>query len=226
MKTALDFSDVLASSVHDIKNSLAMAMNILDSLVADPETRIGDKGKLNALQKEAQRANNNLIQLLSLYKLEKQQLSPNIGEVNVDEFLEELLAENSTLVQTMGITVDIDCDDMLTGYFDENLIRGVLNSTLGNAERYTRSRILLSAAEEGGYLVIRIEDDGDGYPGHMLQSTRGKTTSDAFSSGHTQLGLVFAAAIAELHTAGDRTGHIALRNGHELSGGCFELWLP
>jgi len=222
----MQFSDVLASSVHDIKNSLAMVINSVDTLLQDPQTRIGDPHKATVLQQEAQRANNNLIQLLSLYKLEREQLAPNIVEQNVDEFLEEICAENAALTTALGVALESDCEDMLTGYFDDNLVRGVVNSTIGNAQRYTADRILLSATEEDGYLVLRIEDNGRGYPAEMLENTDRQQVSDAFSSGRTQLGLLFASEIAHLHTSGERHGFIRLRNGHTLGGGCFELWLP
>jgi len=114
---------------------------------------------------------------------------------------------------------------MLLGYFDENLVRGVINSTIGNAKRYTRQCIQISADEEDGYLVFRIEDDGNGYPPAMLESSSVEDISTDFKNGRTQLGLVFAAEIARIHRAGDRHGFIRLRNNHALAGGCFELWL-
>ena len=225
-KSELAFSDVLAASVHDIKNSIAMTMSTLDALLDDPGTQVADRDKLHHVQLEARRANQNLIQLLALYKLGKGQLAANIAENSVEEFLDELKAENGPLAAAMGIELDCSCDDMLLGYFDENLVRGVINSTIGNANRYTRHRILLSASEEDGYVVFRVEDDGAGYPTAMLESSTVEEIATDFKNGRTQLGLVFAAEIARAHRAGDRHGFIRLRNGHTLPGGCFELWLP
>jgi len=222
----MNFSDALASSIHDIKNSLSLVLNNLDEVLNDPHTHIGNLGRAKVLKLETQRANANLIQLLSLYKLDKQQLAAELLEYNVEDFLDELLAENQQLMQALGIDLETDCDPLDSGYFDENLVRGVLNSVIGNAERYTDSRILISAANEDGYLVFRIEDDGPGFPQHMLSSQSAQSAGDAFRSGHTQLGLYFAAEVARLHRNGERSGFIRLRNRHRLSGGCFELWLP
>ena len=223
----MQFSDVLASSVHDIKNSLGLVMNTLDRILSDPDTRIGDPRSAKVLQLEAQRANSNLVQLLSLYKLEKQQLAVNLLEHNVEDFLDEILAENAALMHSLGVEIETDCDVDFNAYFDENLVRGVLNSVVGNAERYTRDRIRLCAGEEDGYAVFRVEDNGNGFPGHMLDhAVEAPQSGENSDKSHTQLGLYFASEVARLHKAGDREGYIRLRNGVNLEGGCFELWLP
>lgn len=222
----MDFSDVLASSVHDIKNSLGLVLTTLDELLSDPQTCIGNRDKANVLQLETQRANSNLIQLLSLYKLEKRQLVPDLREHDADEFLNELLAENGALMDSLGIGLDYRCEEDTVGYFDETLVRGVVNSVIGNAQRYTEKRILVSAAREEDWLVLRVEDDGAGFPAHMLAAQQSTEHEALGNRNHTQLGLYFAKAVAELHRHGGRTGRVALRNAHQLQGGCFEMWLP
>jgi len=224
----MDFSDILAHSVHDIKNSLGMILNSIDDLLSDPANEIEDQGKARLLQHEASRANNNLIQLLSLYKLEKQQLTVNIAEQNLTDFFDEVVSENQTVCNALGISLDSACDDDLTGYFDEDLVRGVVSGTIGNAQRYARTAIQLSASNEQGFLVIRIEDDGDGYPAGMIEMTQKYTSPEAqsFSAGRTHLGLYFASQVAQLHSANDQLGYVKLCNGRQLPGGCFELWLP
>jgi signal transduction histidine kinase len=223
----LDFADVLAASVHDIKNSIAMTMSTLNALLEDPETRIGDRGKLHHVQLEAQRANHNLIQLLSLYKLGRGQLAAHVAEVSVEDLLADIDAENRPLAEAMGVTLECDCDELLAGYFDENLVRGVINAAIGNAKRYTESTIRVSADEEDGYLVLRVEDDGAGYPAQMVEAlAQSDSQGSDFKTGRTQLGLIFAAQVARIHRVGDRAGFIRLRNHVSLPGGCFELWLP
>ena len=224
----MDFSDILAYSVHDVKNSLGMILNDIDSLLSDPVNNIQDQARARLLQHEVKRANSNLIQLLSLYKLEKQQLTVGVAEQNLTDFFDEVVAENLTVCNALGIKLVRVGDEGLSGFFDEDLVRGVVNSTIGNAQRYAHGEIQLSASSEQEYLVIRIEDDGNGYPASMIDMTWAITRPKAqsFSSGHTHLGLYFASQVAQLHTEGSKRGHIKLANGHQLAGGCFELWLP
>lgn len=223
----MKFADILASSIHDIKNSLGVISNRLEELINDPENRIKDLQQTHLLQNEVQRANNSMVQLLTLYKMGSDHFSASIQEVNLDDLLSEIVAENQASATAMGLDIGYQCDPYLCGYFDEDLVRGVLNSTLGNAGRYAKSAIWISAEEADGYLVIRIEDDGNGYPPAMLGTGHEYDQEESFSKGRTHLGLYFADRVAHMHTAGERHGSIRLSNkGGKLCGSCFELRLP
>ncbi|MBK1718056.1 sensor histidine kinase [Thiocystis violacea] len=224
----MDFSDILASSIHDIKNSLGLILSSLDDLIVNPDNHLADPRQASLLQHEVQRANSNLIQLLTLYKLGHEQLTVRVTDNNLDDFLEEVVANSQSVCKALDLELSHHCDPSLDGYFDAELIRGVLDSTIGNARRYARRRIELNASREDGFLVIRVEDDGSGFPAALtglLDPPPGEPR-DELNSGRTQLGLYFATRIAQLHRNGDKTGRIRLRNGHHLEGGCFELWLP
>lgn len=67
----IDFSMVLASAVHDMKNSLGMLLNSLDELRGEHEQSLAGSDKFNMLQYEAERMHNDLVQLLGIYRLEK-----------------------------------------------------------------------------------------------------------------------------------------------------------
>jgi K+-sensing histidine kinase KdpD len=222
----MQFSDVLASTIHDIKNSLGMVMATLDELTSDPANRFAHPEKVVQLQQEAKRANNDLIQLLMIYKHENGRLGLNINEHMVEDFLDDILIENRALLKARGIDLSMACDPDLVGYFDDDLIRGVLNNTIGNASRYTKSTIHLSADEEEGYLVLRVEDDGPGYPSEMLNKQAANQEHGGFSSGHTKLGLYFSSLVASIHENKGRKGFILMENNHKLPGGCFSILLP
>ena len=147
----MKFSDVLASIIHDMKNSLGLVINTVDELAAESDA--AESVKLSTLQHESKRLNNNLIALLSLYKMENGRLDTNIEEINVGDFLEEIVLDNQTLAGTKSIELDYSCEDGLLGYFDEWLMRGVINNLIGNALRYTTTRISIQAAMEDSYLV-------------------------------------------------------------------------
>ncbi|WP_339806064.1 HAMP domain-containing sensor histidine kinase [uncultured Marinobacter sp.] len=224
----LDFSMVIASAVHDMKNSLGMLISTLDDLRTEQTDTDSSGTRLNTLQYEAERVHSDLVQLLGIYRLGEQKLSAHTDEHYVADFLKEQLARHEPLLKGYGVAYDVSADDELTGFFDEELIAGVITSTINNAIRYTRSQILLTArADETGGLVIGIEDDGSGYPEHMQQAgTDVLLKSPDFRTGSTSLGLYFAAAIANLHQNNGLAGKIRLRNGGSLGGGVFEICLP
>lgn len=220
------FSDVLASLVHDMKNSLSMVVHTLDEVTSDPAFHYDKSERISALQNEARRLNNNLIELLTLYKIENERISATIEDVDIDNFLQELIAENSASAAANGISLSYACDPDLFGYFDEGLIRGVLNNLVGNGIRYTQDQLIVSAGQEEGYLVFRVEDNGAGYPQPMLQAQSPDQSSGDLVEGRTKLGLHFASMIAGMHANGEQKGFIRLQNNYHLAGGCFSIWLP
>lgn len=221
----IDFSMVLASAVHDMKNSLGMLLNSLDELRQEHTDTIGESSKFNTLQYEAERMHNDLVQLLGIYRLGENNLSAHIEEHFVPDFLNEHLARHTPLLEGLDIEYSVEADD-INGFFDEDLLTGVLNNTINNAIRYTRRKIRLTASEKDGFLVIGVEDDGNGYPESMQHKGTLSFKSLDFKSGSTSLGLFFASSVAKLHTEGERTGSIRLHNGGSFGGGVFEIWLP
>ncbi|QEI14156.1 HAMP domain-containing histidine kinase [Cellvibrio japonicus] len=222
----MDFSFVLASSVHDMKNSLGMLITTLAAMTEKYPPQDTQQAKLlSTLEYEAARINTELIQLLALYRMDEQKLVFEVDEHHVLDIIEEQAARNDTLLGSRGIQLDIACDPDLVWYFDSEMIGGVINNLLVNCARYSRQRIRIGAAIENGYLVISVADDGSGYPDSMLRDAA-TATGMSFSSGSTRLGLVFARKVLEMHKSKDRCGYLRLSNGGDLGGGIVQLFLP
>ncbi|MEI6413705.1 MAG: HAMP domain-containing sensor histidine kinase [Pseudomonadota bacterium] len=221
----MQFSDILASTIHDIKNSLSMILNVLEQLTEGNDIQQWNPTQINHLKHETRRANDNLIQLLILYKQDIGQLVPHITEYNLDEFFQEVVAENQSMATSRQVELGYRCEPDLSGYFDADLVRGVLTSALGNAFRYTRDQLLMTAEDRDGWLVIALEDNGRGYPQRMLECQTADS-GEGFDFQRTGLGLYFAFLVAALHSNRDRKGFIRIENEGTLGGGRFSLWLP
>lgn len=223
----IDFSTVLASAVHDMKNSLCLLMQSLDNLTnVIPQDNIEGHNQLAAVHYEASRMNTGLVQMLSMYRSEKNQLPLNISECYIEDLFDELEAANQSYIQHKNITLNIKLDQNLVWYLDTDIIYLLINDMLINAMRYGDQRIALSAFEEEDYLVIQIEDDGPGYPPSMLQINETKLTHFNVKQGRTGLGIYFARLIAEAHSTSQGVGSIRLTNGGTLGGSVFQLKLP
>lgn len=223
-----DFSTVLASSVHDMKNSLGMLLNSLDEMVTStPPVNPEQAKQFSVLQYEASRINSELIKLLALYRLQKNRLPLHIDEQFAIDMLEEQVARNYALFESRGVTLTLECEEDLSWYFDAELVGGVLHNILVNCARYSQKSVLISAAMEDSQLCIAVEDDGSGYPQDMLESSEALTNRSVnFESGSTNLGLYFAEQVARMHKRGGVCGRIELANGGKLGGGVFRLKLP
>lgn len=222
----MDFSAALASSVHDMKNSLGMLLNTVMEMVEKIPPQTPEHQRLySTIEYESARINNELIQLLSLYRMDERQLLFVVDENYVLDTIEEQLARNDMLFSARGVEVKIDCEADLIGYYDSEMIAGILNNLLINSSRYCRQKVCISAARERGYTVIRIEDDGEGFPNAMLRDAAAPM-GVSFASGSTRLGLIFARRVLHMHKVGDQRGFLKLTNGGALGGGIAELYIP
>jgi two-component system, OmpR family, sensor histidine kinase SenX3 len=221
------FPEFLASIVHDMKNSLGMIMTTAEETVsACSPLGCPSSKRLSQMQYETKRLNNNLVQLLTIYKMDQAQYTVNITDNAVCDFIEETLLQNRPLLDYRGINVITECPEDLFWFFDSNLISGVINNILNNAYRYAQDRLSITAQEKNGFLVLTVQDNGSGYPESMLSSTGQDIKGTSFRTGSTGLGLYFASIVAGLHKNRGRSGYIEIRNGCELGGGCFSIYLP
>lgn len=222
----IDFSSVLASSVHDMKNSLCMLIQSIDTLAQGRENDPESREELAKIHYEASRLNTNLLQMLSLYRVEKEQLPLIIEEHSVSDLLEELIEKNLLYSQNRKIDIQLEVEDELVWYFDDSLIGNLLNDVFVNALRYTKDRILIRANVIAQNLQISISDNGNGYPEHMLTDSQLSMQEFDIENNRTGLGLFFARLIAKAHTNKSDTGHIKLSNDKEFGGSVFSLVLP
>lgn len=225
--TSIDFSTVLGSAVHDMKNSLCLLMQSIESLgqslvETDPESR----KHLASAHYEAARLNTGLVQLLSLYRAGSDNLPLNIDEYHVEDIIEDLLATNESYLNHKNMILEVSQSADLIWYLDADLIGILLNDVLINAMRYSQKKILLSVYTEHKQLVFKVEDDGPGYPQSMLEANSIKMQHCDIGEGRTGLGLFFARLIAQAHNKGDTKGNISLENGGSLGGSVFILTLP
>jgi len=224
----INFSDFIASSIHDMKNSLNIQIGFLEELMSECQDKL-DKpmmGRLGQTIYEASRMNVNLIQILSLYKLGKSIYPIDIAEQSVNEILEEVVLQNQSIMGYKGITVTVACEANCYWYFDRDLVTGILVNALNNAYHYTTNKIHFLAKIRNGMLEIRVEDNGSGYPKSMLLKNVAENKGICFATGSTGLGFYFSSRVAMMHKNTGRQGNISIENGGTYNGGCFVLTLP
>ena len=223
----LDFSLAFGSAVHDVKNSVGMLLSSLDEFMASNPPQSPEENKQAViLNYEASRINNDMMQLLSIYRLENQRLLMSVESVVVKEFIEDELLAHQTLFDMKDIAVELQCDYDLSWYFDSMLLRNVLHNVVIDTIRYTDDKLLITAGVKQGYLVISVEDNGRGYPEHLCHDPGGYLTRINSNTGSSGLGLYFSAKAAEMHRNGDREGSIEICNDSAIGGGCFRVYLP
>lgn len=225
--TPFDFSTVLAAAVHDMKNSLNLLVQSVEQIVASlPPELTETRSQIVDLHYEANRMNTGLVQILSLYRANREILPVMIDQCFINELLEDIVLSNQLYATQKNITIENHCNDELAWYLDADLMYLLINDVLINALRYGKSDIIINAYQQDGQLVVKVEDDGDGYPDHMLVKVDAKPSDFNVTQGRTGLGLYFAHLIARAHSKGDKQGLITLSNGGSLGGGVFEVKIP
>ncbi len=220
------FETVLASTVHDMKNSLSLVLGQIDQISCQLEEDSHCIEIVSTLRYEASRINLSLMQLLTLYKLDNHQLEVKLVEVEVADFIEDCIATHSLLASNKNISLEVDCDDSLIWLFDPDMVAIVVNNIIGNSIRYTKSRVIISVKFTTEGLIIELADDGVGYPEIMLEDPGNFITRVNYSTGSTGLGLFFSAAVARSHKRKGKQGKINLDNKGPDNGGRFQLFLP
>lgn len=222
----------LASTAHDMKNSLSVLSGTLETLLgaASPATEAAYPQMAHMLY-QTKRLNDNLIQLLALYKQVGKPGYPFEAHPQlVGQLVDQVVSQEQVLLDSKGITLQTSFPAELIWCYDEDLIIGVLANAINNAIRYTGDTIRLSVAQVGSMLEIRVEDNGGGFSPALLAAGAaamdGAVSGVNFSTNSTGLGLYFASEVAKMHKHRERGGSIVLENGGALGGGCFILRLP
>lgn len=222
---SLNFSTILAASIHDMKNSLFFLNQSLDSL----NTQLTDldpngRQELAKIHYEAERLNTHLLQLLALYRYEQEKLPLTVDECFVAELVQEIAEKNEIYANNRNIAISIETDEDLVWFLDYSLLVHLLNDVVVNALRYTHSKIEIKANVIEEELWISIYDDGRGFPENMLSSN--VEFDEATQKGKSGLGLYFASMVAKAHKNRTKQGRIVLQNKQNGHLNVFSIVLP
>ncbi|KPC33247.1 ATP-binding region [Pseudomonas syringae pv. cilantro] len=223
----LDFSMVIASTVHDMKNSLATLTQAHSEWLAKLSSRQRDTPEHGVIEYEFANLNGMLVQLLGLYKLGVNQMPLRPDYHELDDFIEAQLAHHQEVLSSRGIAAGYAINVVSPlGFFDRELVGSVVGNIIVNATGFAREQIFVSVSDEDGQLKITVNDDGPGYPAYLIEQQTDYVLGINQGSGSTGLGLYFAAHIARLHVSNGLQGRIEIANGGVLGGAVFSMTLP
>lgn len=217
---------LLAASIHEIKNRFGLVFSQLDQLLAALPLDEELSHNAEQIKSEAEFIGAELVRVLASYKtLEGEQLVNQDQQFLVD-FLEEKVARHANTISAHNLKLDYECDEELDGFFDAGILNIVLDTAIYNAVKEGAKTILLTADYvDDFFLRIRIHDDGPGFPQSLLDTdfSHGELKADGQSTG---LGLYFAQRLISQHQEGEKIGRVELGASDRLSGACVSLYLP
>jgi signal transduction histidine kinase len=223
----IDYNKVLSAIAHDMRNSLTMMFQSLQTLSQQPETqkKISNR-ELSDINYQVQRLNGGLTQIMGLYQAEEDRLQINVEQVLVCDLLESVICQNDIYTQSTKIDCQLDVDIDLIWYLDKELMSYLIDDVLSNAIRYSKEKIIIRAQIIDNILEIEVIDDSNGYPEQMIQAAAAPIHQLDSEYGRMGIGLLFSRLIAVSHQQNDITGEIVLSNHSELDGSSFKIRLP
>jgi signal transduction histidine kinase len=196
---------------HELRSPLARLR------VAVEMARSGDDldSALNRIQKESDRVNSLVGQLLQVTRAEGDPSSLRRNPVRLDVLVQQLVDESTIEAAARGCSLQYQKHDVVTVEGDPELLRRAVENVMRNAIRYSppESPVDVSVARRNGTAVVDVRDRGPGVPEESLprlfdpfyrvENDRGR------NSGGIGLGLSIARRAIELHKGSIRARNAA-----------------
>ena len=180
---------------------------------------------LDRIQKEADRLNSLIKQMLEVTRTEHEPSRMKMEHLRLDELVEELVDDCSIEARGQGCALDLKLAGAVQIDGDGELLRRAIENVMRNAIRYAPadSKVEVGLENGGGWAKIRVRDYGPGVPEEALPRLfdpfyRVEEDRDRRSGG-VGLGLSIARRAVELHKG-------KLRASNASPGLLVEIELP
>ena len=164
---------LLSSVSHDLRTPLTAIKAAASSLLQeDVQWNEEEKrGFAQAIEREADRLNRLVSNLLDMSRIEEGALKPEKEEYSLVELIHDVLGRLEPLLKGRVVHTHLPTDDLLLVELDYLEIDQVLTNLIENAVRYTPkgSPIEVSAHFEGEQVVVSVVDRGPGIPSADLE---------------------------------------------------------
>ena len=185
---------------HELRSPLTILKGELDLALRDASTVEQFRDAVAAAAEEADRVVAVAEDLLILARADQGQLSVEPTAFGAHDLLQQVAERFSLRATEGGVTIDVAGDSQLVLHADHAGIARAVSNLVENALRYGGRHIVLSA-ESAGAAVIRVSDDGPGFPVDFLPHAfeRFSRADEARGRGGSGLGMSIAEAIAQAH---------------------------
>ena len=185
---------------HELRTPLAVIISQSDYAMEDEEYR---EKALEKINREARRMTTLVNRLLTLSRSDSGRLVLEKDRVDLSEVCEMVAEQQAIVAGEKDISIETDIAEGVTVTGDEAMIMRILLNLMDNAVKYGRKngKVTLSLAEENGYAVCSVEDDGIGISEEDLEKIweRFYRVEASRSEEGAGLGLAMVAALTKAH---------------------------
>lgn len=189
---------------HELRTPTAVILTQSDYILEKDRTPDEYKEALQVIQKQGNRMNVLIADMLDYTRMEQSAERYPFGPVDLTELVRET-AGQMALLETNGITLEVDADDGVTVPGNPLLLSRLLQNLISNAYRYGNpdGHIAVTLKETDPAVVLSVADDGIGISKEEQEKIfdRFYRADSSRSIQGTGLGLPMVKRIAELHGA-------------------------
>ena len=218
--------DFISSLAHDLKVPIIAQDNTYDLFLNNSFGELTDiqKSAIKNLKISNNDLKNLIADLLDAHKLDKQQLTLNIENININKLINETINQNKSILTIKEKEIIFNYGEEIEYPLDSFLIKRVLNNLISNAIFYGKNskNITIELAKTQYEIIISVIDEGDGIKEEDINNifTKYYTSAKKYSNIGVGLGLYIANKIVLAHN-----GKIEAKNNPD-KGACFSIVLP
>ena len=180
-----------AAFSHDLRNPIT----VLKGSVKLLRQGIQDEQTIDRLESYTLRIEQYVEAMSSVQKLE--QLSVKPKEIRLSVLQSELQETARLLALSKKVSVLVPSDG--TVCIDHGLFLTVAENLIGNAARFAENAISIQITLQNDSLVLKVEDDGAGYPLSLMQNGPNPFETTSSNSSHFGMGLYSSRILCEKH---------------------------
>lgn len=194
-----------ADVAHELRAPLAIMHTVADRALDRPRAAREYRESLTTMQGEVIRLSELTGTLLMLARADEGQLAVQADSVDVADFLADLAARWQAMVETRGLTLELDLPDEGVVQADQLLLARLFDNLLDNACRHTSSSglIVLAGHSDASGWHLSVSNTGSGIPAELrneiFERFKRGDQSRTRETGGAGLGLALCQAIARLH---------------------------
>lgn len=187
---------------HDLKTPIAKIQAVATRLMQNATPELAQD--LTSIQVASQDLHRYIQSILQVTRVESSDFKIKKEAYDINEIIEKAYDQLKALSYEKNIHIQLKLEPMFSIEVDSALIFEVIANLIENAIKYTpkNGNILISSSEVGNYVVVTVQDSGDGIPKEEQEQVwekfyRGKKHN--LSTQGTGLGLYLVKYFVELH---------------------------
>ena len=220
-------SQFVSNASHELKTPLSTMKILIETLMyQDPMDPAMTKDFLSDVNKEIDRLNRIVSDLLTLVNIDSGGMTLNPTEISLNALLDEQVKRLLPLARENGIEINLEMKDELNISGDRLKLQQVIYNVIDNAIKYTPrgGEVETLLTRSGKKAIIRIADTGIGIPAedlpHIFDRFYRVDKARSRATGGTGLGLSIVKQIVQQH------GGTISATSAEGKGTSFEIELP